>query len=119
MTGRTCSRPSPTRCTASGTTTSKGYLDNGDLIVREERGFVPGDELRSEAQRRNGADLYLYVLYGHWQLLSLATVVNHLSSSTPLLALGRGLDEFRKAHIADASCAPDPGPLRRIPHTHI
>lgn len=69
----------------------QGYLDNGDLIVREERGFVPWDELRSEAQRRNGADLY--VLYGHWQLLSLATVVDHVSSSTPLLALGRGLDE--------------------------
>ena len=82
-----------------------GYLDNGDLIVREERGFVPWDELRSEAQRRNGADLY--VLYGHWQLLSLATVVDHLSSSTPLLALGRGLDEFREARIAYASAPLD------------
>ena len=80
-------------------------LENGDLIVREERGFVAWDELRAEARERNGADLY--VLYGHWQLLSLVTIVDHLSPSTPLLALGRGLDEFHEARVAYASAPID------------
>ncbi|SEH10460.1 hypothetical protein [Thermoleophilum album] len=80
-------------------------LENGDSIVREERGFVAWDELRAEARERNGADLY--VLYGHWQLLSLVTIVDHLSPSTPLLALGRGLDEFHEARVAYASAPID------------
>lgn len=73
--------------------------------MREERGFVAWDELRAEARERNGADLY--VLYGHWQLLSLVTIVDHLSPSSPLLALGRGLDEFHEARVAYASAPID------------
>jgi hypothetical protein len=82
-----------------------GYLENGDLIVREERGFVAWDELRGEARERDGA--HLYVLDALWQLLSLATIVDHLSPSTPPLALRRGLDEFREARVAYASAPID------------
>src|SRR4051794_7843861 len=82
-----------------------GNLEHGDLIVREERGFVAWDELRAEARERNRGDLY--VLYGHWQLVSLATIADHLSPWTPLLALGRGLDEFHEARIAYASAPID------------
>lgn len=93
-------------------------LENGDLIVRDERGFVAWDELRAEARERNGADLY--VLYGHWQLLSLVTIVDHLSPSTPLLALGRGLDEFtrrasrtRARRSTASACPTSPVPTAR------
>lgn len=34
-----------------------GNLETGDLIVREERGFVAWDDLRAEARERNRADL--------------------------------------------------------------
>lgn len=82
-----------------------GYLENGDLIVREEHGFVAWDELRDRARQRNDADLY--VLYAHWQLLSLATILDHLSPPNPLLALGQGFDEFHDARIAYASAPID------------
>lgn len=82
-----------------------GLLASGDLIVREERGFVAWEELRAEAERRGDADnpTDLYVLYHHWQLLSLATIVDHLTPITPLPVLGQGLDVFADARAACAS----------------
>ena len=82
-----------------------GLLASGDLLVREERGFVAWEELRAEAKRRGDDDnpTDLYVLYGHWQLLSLATIVDHLTTITPLSVLGRGLDAFADARAAYAS----------------
>ena len=81
------------------------HLARGDLIIREERGYVAWDELRAEADRRGDAlnPTGLYVLYGHWQLLSLATIVDHLTAFTPLAALGGGLDAFADARRACTS----------------
>lgn len=83
------------------------HLERGDLIIREERGFVPWDELLAEAERRGDVDhpTGLYVLYGHWQLLSLATIVDHLTTFTPLAALRGGLDAFADLR---AKCASAP-----------
>ena len=85
------------------------HLTRGDLIIREERGYVEWDELRAEADRRGGAlnPAGLYVLYGHWQLLSLATIVDHLTAFTPLAALGGGLDAFANARMACTSAPLD------------
>jgi hypothetical protein len=89
-----------------------GSLENRDLLIRDEHGYTPWEELRTRARERHGAQPT--ALYGHWQLLSLAAVVDELSTPTPLSSLSEGLDAFAQAKVTAASTPIDGHRLRAV-----
>lgn len=89
----------------------QGSLASGALLLRDEHGFIPWDQLRSRASRRYDANLY--VLYHRWQPLWVHELAQMLAIGSQLSALGRGLEgyfDFR----AKASSVPDLIPRRQL-----
>lgn len=83
------------------------WLEQGDLLIREENGYRPWLELQEKAKRRNDADLY--VLYHHWQLLWLAELQRWLRPRVAWGNLADGLESFYEAR-ARLAAMPDPAP---------
>jgi hypothetical protein len=84
-----------------------GCLDDGDLKVREEVGYLSWEEQAEEAEGLHGEQAGLQVLYCHWQLLWLAELQRHLSPVVPWGNLGDGLDTF---FAMRGRCAASPEP---------
>lgn len=82
------------------------HLDSGDLLVREEVGFRPWQELRELARERHEADLW--VLYHPWQIYRYRNLTAQLSASTPLNHLGGGLESFYEARQRYAAAPATP-----------
>jgi hypothetical protein len=68
------------------------HLDTGALLVRDDVGHQPWEELRKQASERFDADLW--VLYHHWQLIWLADLLDYLQPSVLWGNLAYGLENF-------------------------
>ena len=91
-------------------------LEDGDVRVREESGYVAWKTLRSEAQEAHGDDANLQVLYHHWQILAVAELQDWLAPGVPWGNLGDGLEAFYDARATFAA-APDTPPRDQLRST--
>lgn len=86
-------------------------LEDGDVQVREESGYVPWADLRAEAERLHGENANLQVLYHHWQILAAAELQEWLTPGVPWGNLGDGLDTFYE--MRERFAAPAAAPSRQ------
>jgi hypothetical protein len=84
-----------------------GCLEDGDLKVREEVGYLPWEEQAKQAHELHGDQTNLQILYHHWQFLWLGQLQRLLSSAVPWGNLGDGLDVFFQMR---SRCAATPEP---------
>ncbi|MBA3807040.1 MAG: hypothetical protein H0X28_01400 [Solirubrobacterales bacterium] len=71
-----------------------GCLDDGDLKIREDAGYLSWDQQAKEAEEKYGEQAGVQILYHYWQFLWLAELQRHLEPPTPWGNLGDGLDVF-------------------------
>ncbi len=86
-----------------------GCLDDGDLKIREEAGYLPWEAQSKEAEEMYGERAGLQVLYHHWQLLWLAELQRLLTPGVPWGNLGDGLEVFFEMR-AKMATVPQPVP---------
>lgn len=102
----------------------EGYLDGGFLLVREETGHIPWDDLRARAdalEAEHGSDNYYHYaepLYSPWQLLALYDLLQRLYPAPHYGALKGGLDAFVQDRQRRAASPPDFDHLRQIAQRH-
>lgn len=69
-------------------------LAEGELVIREESGHIPWEELRASAEQLHGDDANPQVLYHHWQILWLGELQDQLTPGVIWGNLEEGLDGF-------------------------
>jgi hypothetical protein len=78
-------------------------LEEGALIIREESGHLPWEELRAAAEKAHGGDANPQVLYHHWQILWLNDLQDQLTPGVIWGNLEEGLEPFLETHSKAAS----------------
>lgn len=86
-------------------------LDEGELIVREENGYVPWEQLQAAAEEVHGDDANPQVLYHHWQILWLSELQDQLTPGVIWGNLEDGFESFLETH-AKAAAARSPEQMR-------
>ncbi len=86
-------------------------LDEGELIIREESGYVPWEQLQAAAEEAHGDDANPQVLYHHWQILWLSELQDQLTPGVIWGNLEDGLESFL-ATQAKAAAARSPEQTR-------
>lgn len=97
-----------------------GFFDGYELtgieqewvLVRDDAGFTPWDQLRRRAEEVGGNGLY--PLYSEWQYLTLAEVERQLRPSYSMRALRDGLDGYYESLRHAANATREGGRLREI-----
>jgi hypothetical protein len=79
-----------------------GCLEDGDLKIREEVGFIARDDLTAEAEGIHGKDAWPQAWYHYWQVLHLAALEHQLTPQVPWGNLLEGFEGFLDARARTA-----------------
>ncbi|HEX5712189.1 MAG TPA: hypothetical protein VFX85_02620 [Solirubrobacterales bacterium] len=78
-------------------------LAEGELIIREESGHLPWQDLKAKAEETLGDDANPQVLYHHWQILWLSELQDQLTPGVIWSSLEEGFEAFFESHARAAA----------------